>query len=54
MTDLVTGKIPHTDDIAGVRICDKSRNDLQIRIEFWLKFPKEEDARGAAIQEYLK
>lgn len=54
VSDLVTAKIPHTNDIAGVRICDKSRNDVVIRIEVWLKFFEDKDPRAVAIMEYLK
>lgn len=54
VSDLVTCKIPHSKDIAGIRIMDNSKGDLQIRIDVWLKFPDEKDPRTAAITEYLK
>lgn len=59
--DLISKRTPHTSDIAGIRIADKTRGDQQvIRIEVWMKFHNADtDPRGVAIknfilEEYLK
>lgn len=52
--DLVSGRIPNVSDITGIRICDKSRNDLMVRVEIWLKFPNgDKDPKGVAIKEFI-
>lgn len=54
MTDLVLKKLPHADEVAGVRIFDRSRNnELTIRLDIWLKFPEENGDKTKAIKAYL-
>jgi hypothetical protein len=53
ITDLVTKKIPHADEIAGIRIFDRSRNDVTIRLDVWLKFAHEHGEKTKAIRAYL-
>lgn len=54
VTDLVIKKIPHAEEIAGVRIFDRSRNsELSIRLDVWLKFADEQGERTKAIKAYL-
>ena len=59
VVDLVTNKMPHCDDVAGIRICDKSRGgESQIRIEIWtkIKYNKDEkviDKRLEAMKENI-
>lgn len=54
VTDLVLKKIPHAEEIAGVRIFDRSRfNELCIRLDVWLKFADEQGDKTKAIKTYL-
>lgn len=54
VTDLVLKKLPHADEVAGIRIFDRSRNnELIIRLDVWLKFPDEHDEKTKAIKAYL-
>ena len=54
ISDIVSKRMPHSDDIAGIRICDKSRNDPIIRREVWLKFANgDKDPRGIAIKNFV-
>lgn len=54
VTDLVLKKLPHADEVAGIRIFDRSRNnELIIRLDVWLKFPEEHDEKTKAIKAYL-
>jgi hypothetical protein len=54
VVDLITGRIPHSDDIAGIRINDKSRGELLVRVEVWLKFPNwNQEQKGKDIQNYI-
>lgn len=54
VTDLVLKKLPHADEVAGVRIFDRSRNnELTIRLDIWLKFPEEHGDKTKAIKAYL-
>jgi hypothetical protein len=53
--------MPYTEEIAGVRVCDKSRGEYQqFRIEIWLKFsgadrdPKGEAIKSFFIEQYLR
>ena len=53
-SDLVIGKLPHAEEIAGIRILDKSRQDVLVRIEFWFKFPNADtDPRGVDVKNYV-
>lgn len=53
--DLVTKKIPHAEDIAGIRIFDRSRSgDLSIRLDIWLKIQDEQNEKIKAIKSYLE
>jgi Eukaryotic initiation factor 4E len=55
ITDLVTRKIPHVEDIAGIRIFDRSRgSDLSIRLDIWLKISDEKGEKTQAIKGYLE
>jgi len=47
--------MPHADQIAGIRISDKSRGgDFTIRLEVWLKFPSgDTDPRGKEIKNFI-
>ncbi len=60
VVDLISRKMPHDDEIAGIRIVDKSRDTLVLRLEVWMKFNNaDSDPRGDAIKnfvftEYLK
>lgn len=53
--DLISHRIPHVDQIAGIRISDKSRNnEFIVRLEVWLKFPDgDKDPRGVDIKNYI-
>ena len=53
--DLVAHRIPHVDQVAGVRISDKSRGgEFVIRLEVWLKFPNgDTDPRGVEIKNFI-
>ena len=44
--DVVAKKFPHTDQIAGVRILDKSRggNELVLRLDVWTKYSTDNSA----------
>jgi len=54
ITDLVTKKIPHVEDVAGVRIFDKTRTgELVIRLDIWLKIADENGDKTKAIKAYL-
>jgi len=54
VTDLVLKKIPHAEEIAGVRIFDRTRtNDLSIRLDIWLKFNDEQGDKTKALKTYL-
>ena len=54
VTDLVLKKIPHAEEIAGVRIFDRSRtNELCIRLDVWLKFADEQGEKTKALKTYL-
>ena len=54
VTDLVTKKIPHADEVAGIRVFDRSRNnELTIRLDVWLKFADENGEKTKAIKAYL-
>lgn len=53
--DVVSGRMPHTEQISGVRISDRSKQDFWIRIEVWLKFKDaDKDPRGIEIKEFIK
>jgi|LauGreDrversion4_2_1035121.scaffolds.fasta_scaffold63437_1 hypothetical protein len=54
--DVISHRMPNVDQIAGVRISDKSRgSDLMVRLEVWLKFPDgDTDARGIAIKDFVE
>ena len=52
--DLVSGRLPHTEDIQGVRVGDRSRQELWIRIEIWFSFKDaDSDPRGKAIKDFI-
>ena len=53
--DLISHRIPHVDQIAGIRIADKSRGgDFRIRLEVWLKFSSgDTDPRGIEIKNFV-
>lgn len=55
VVDLISNKVPSSDGIAGIRICDKSRGgEAQIRIEIWTKIPSEADPRLTEMKTYTK
>jgi hypothetical protein len=55
VVDLITTKIPSSDDIAGIRICDKSRGgDSLIRIEIWTKIRADNDPRLEGMKTHIK
>lgn len=55
VVDLISNKVPSSDAIAGIRICDKSRGgEAQIRIEIWTKIPSEADPRLTEMKTYTK
>lgn len=53
--DLISHRMPHVDQIAGIRISDKSRGgEFVIRLEVWLKFPSgDTDPRGKEIKNFI-
>lgn len=52
--DLVSGNIPHSEDITGVRVVDRSRQEIWIRFELWFSFKDADtDPRGKAIKDYI-
>jgi hypothetical protein len=55
VVDLISNKIPSSDDIAGIRICDKSRGgEAQIRVEIWTKIRTEADPRLDGMKSHIK
>jgi len=55
VVDLITSKIPGSEDIAGIRICDKSRGgESQIRVEIWTKIRAETDFRLEGMKTHIK
>jgi hypothetical protein len=47
VVDLITKKLPHADQVTGIRLSDKSRNDFTVRLDIWLLFPDgDKDPRG--------
>ena len=55
MLDVVAKRIPHTDQIAGVRILDKSRggSELMLRLDVWTKFNSDQSSEGQEIKEFI-
>lgn len=53
--DLVSHRIPNYEQVAGIRMVDKSRaNEQSFRIEIWLSFPDcDKDPRGIAIRDFI-
>ena len=52
--DLAIQRIPHSKEITGIRISDKTRGDLLIRLEIWVTYPNAEfDSRGKAIMAFV-
>jgi len=55
VVDLITNAIPNAKDIAGIRICDKSRGgEAHIRLEVWTKIKMENDERLAGMKQHIK
>lgn len=53
--DIVSKRMPFTNEIAGVRIGDKSRggNELTIRLDIWTKFKDENTEAGRDIRDFI-
>jgi len=54
VVDLITKKLPHADQVTGIRLSDKSRNDFTVRLDIWLLFSDgDKDPRGMQMKEYI-
>lgn len=54
VVDLISGRIPHAQEIVGIRMVDKSRNEPMLRLEVWMSFNNaDSDSRGDAIKNYI-
>ncbi len=55
VVDLITKKLPKSEEVAGIRICDKSRGgDAQIRIEVWTKIKSTTDEGLIEMKAHIK
>ena len=53
--DLITHKIPNAVDIAGIRMCDKSRGgNSQYRLEIWTKIKSVQDPRIEDMNRHVR
>jgi len=44
---IVGETLPHSDQVNGIRLIDKSKGELGIRLEIWVKFDKDNDPKLA-------
>ena len=55
VVDLITKRIPFSELVAGIRVCDKSRGgDAFNRFEIWTKIPQDTDEKLKAKEELIK
>ena len=55
IVDLITLKMPNATDIAGIRMCDKSRGgDAQFRLEIWTKIKSSVDPRLEEMNRHIR
>ena len=51
----MSSRFPHSDEIAGVRVADKSRggNEFYLRLEIWTKFKDEDTDVNREMREFI-
>lgn len=52
--DLITNRFPHSEEVVGVRIVDKSfANKENFRIEVWTRYDVDTSEKAKAIREFI-